>query len=156
MSMWVSLSCSLALIDGLIILERWLVIVLAEDRSFTAGWLRLKHSFTVKAYTRGETESWFMSSLTNGPGTGPFFAASTVGKYLNWSELWYFLNVIFEQVFLAYFLSYFVDTVVIYVCMEAQFCLRVKNERQPSGTVTIWQSHTEIIIKINTFAIKRY
>jgi len=45
-------------------------------------------------------------ALTNGSGTA-FFAASTVGEYLNLSELWYSLNVSFQQVFLAYFLPFF-------------------------------------------------
>lgn len=130
MSMWVSLCCSLVLMDRLIILERWLVIVLAEDRSFTAGWLQLKHSFTVKAYwPRCETESWFMSYQTNGPGTVPFFAASTVAKYLNLSELWYFFKCDLWTGIFSLFSAIFLWTQCIYVFMEAQFCLRVKNKR---------------------------
>jgi len=67
-------------------------------------------------------------ALTNGSGTAFFFAASTVGEYLNLSELWYSLNVSFQQVFFSLFSALFLWTQCIYACMEAKFCLRVKNK----------------------------
>ncbi len=130
MSVWVSLCCSLVkwtrLMDWLIILVRWPVIVLADDLSFTAGWLQLKHSFTVKAYwPRSETESWLMSYLTRGPGTVFFFFCC---QYSRW-VLEFIRALVLSTGIFSLFSALFLWTQCIYVCMEAQFCHGVKNNR---------------------------